>query len=117
MDKPKIILDCDPGHDDALAIVVAARHTDLLGITTVSGNAPIESTTYNTLVMKDLLGLDVPVHKGAIRPLVAPRNMRLTCTAKVDLMEPIFLLQQARSIVRTLLSTSSILAARPRVCG
>ena len=42
MDKPKIILDCDPGHDDALAIVVAARHTDLLGITTVSGNAPIE---------------------------------------------------------------------------
>ena len=72
MDKPKIILDCDPGHDDALAIVVAARHTDLLGITTVSGNAPIESTTYNTLVMKDLLGLDVPVHKGAIRPLVAP---------------------------------------------
>lgn len=72
MDKPKIILDCDPGHDDALAIVVAARHTDLLGITTVSGNAPIESTTYNALVMKDLLGLDVPVHKGAIRPLVAP---------------------------------------------
>jgi len=50
MDKPKIILDCDPGHDDALAIVVAARHTDLLGITTVSGNAPVESTTYNTLV-------------------------------------------------------------------
>jgi len=68
----KIILDCDPGHDDALAIVVAARHTDLLGITTVSGNAPIESTTHNALVMKDLLGLDVPVHKGATRPLVAP---------------------------------------------
>jgi len=46
--------------------------SNLLGITTVSGNAPIESTTYNALVMKDLLGLDVPVHKGAIRPLVAP---------------------------------------------
>jgi len=70
--KPTIILDCDPGHDDALAIVVAARYANLLGITTVSGNAPIESTTYNALVMKDLLGLDVPVHKGAIRPLVAP---------------------------------------------
>ncbi|MEI8393046.1 MAG: nucleoside hydrolase, partial [Actinomycetes bacterium] len=68
---PSIILDCDPGHDDALAIVVAARHTNLLGITTVSGNAPIESTTYNALVMKDLLGLDVPVHKGAMCPLVA----------------------------------------------
>jgi inosine-uridine nucleoside N-ribohydrolase len=69
---PRIILDCDPGHDDAMAIVVAARHTDLLGITTVAGNAPIESTTHNALVMKDLLGVDVPVHRGAARPLVAP---------------------------------------------
>lgn len=69
---PNIILDCDPGHDDALAIVVAAKYANLLGITTVSGNAPIESTTYNALVMKDLLGLDVPVHKGAVRPIVAP---------------------------------------------
>lgn len=70
--RPAIILDCDPGHDDALAIVVAARYANLLGITTVSGNAPIESTTYNALVMKDLLGLDVPVHRGATRPIVAP---------------------------------------------
>jgi len=69
---PSIILDCDPGHDDALAIVVAARYTNLVGITTVSGNAPIESTTHNALIMKDLLGLKVPVHKGAVRPLVAP---------------------------------------------
>lgn len=72
MPTPSIILDCDPGHDDAIAIVAAARYTNLLGITTVSGNAPIESTTYNALVMKDLLGLSVPVHKGAVRPLVAP---------------------------------------------
>ena len=72
MATPSIILDCDPGHDDAIAIVAAARYTNLLGITTVSGNAPIESTTYNALVMKDLLGLSVPVHKGATRPIVAP---------------------------------------------
>jgi inosine-uridine nucleoside N-ribohydrolase len=72
MPTPSIILDCDPGHDDAIAIVAAARYTNLLGITSVSGNAPIESTTYNALVMKDLLGLSVPVHKGAVRPLVAP---------------------------------------------
>lgn len=72
VNRPSIILDCDPGHDDALAIVFAAQHTNIVGITTVSGNAPIESTTYNALVMKDLLGLKVPVHKGAIRPLVAP---------------------------------------------
>jgi len=71
-ERPAIILDCDPGHDDALAIVIAARNADLVGITTVSGNAPIESTTHNALVMKDLLGLTVPVRKGATRPLVAP---------------------------------------------
>ena len=67
-----VILDCDPGHDDAIAMVVAARHTNLLGITTVAGNAPLESTTCNALVMRDLLGIDTPVHAGASRPLVAP---------------------------------------------
>jgi inosine-uridine nucleoside N-ribohydrolase len=67
-----IILDCDPGHDDAVALVVAARHTNLLGITTVAGNAPLESTTHNAIVVRDLLGIDVPVHSGASRPLVAP---------------------------------------------
>ena len=63
-DRPAIILDCDPGHDDAVAIVVAARHAELLGITTVAGNAPLERTTYNARVMRELLGIDVPVHSG-----------------------------------------------------
>lgn len=63
-----MILDCDPGHDDALAIVVAARHADLRGITTVAGNAPLERTTHNALVMRELLGIDVAVHSGAVRP-------------------------------------------------
>jgi inosine-uridine nucleoside N-ribohydrolase len=66
-----VILDCDPGHDDALAMIVAARHTNLLGVTTVSGNAPLASTTHNALVMRDLLAIDVPVHAGANRPLIA----------------------------------------------
>lgn len=66
-----VVLDCDPGHDDVLAIVAAARHTELLGITTVAGNAPLDRTTYNALVIRDLLGIDVPVHSGAERPLVA----------------------------------------------
>jgi inosine-uridine nucleoside N-ribohydrolase len=67
-----VILDCDPGHDDAVALIVAARHCDLLGITTVAGNAPLASTTRNAIVLRDLLGIDVPVHAGATRPLVAP---------------------------------------------
>lgn len=65
-----VILDCDPGHDDAIAILVAARHTELLGITTVAGNAPLEATTRNAVIMRDMVGLPVPVHSGASRPLV-----------------------------------------------
>lgn len=71
-DRPTIVLDCDPGHDDAVAIVVAARYTNLLGITTVAGNVPLQRTTRNALVVRELLGIDVPVHSGAARPLVAP---------------------------------------------
>jgi inosine-uridine nucleoside N-ribohydrolase len=71
-DPLPVVLDCDPGHDDAIAIVVAARHTELVGITTVAGNAPLELTTRNALVIRDLLGIDVPVHRGAPRPLLAP---------------------------------------------
>lgn len=69
--RPRILLDCDPGHDDAMAIVAAAHHAELVGITTVAGNAPLERTTYNARVMRDLLGLDVEVHAGSPRPLVA----------------------------------------------
>ena len=40
-----MIIDCDPGHDDAIALILAHRHARVLGITTVSGNAPLEATT------------------------------------------------------------------------
>jgi inosine-uridine nucleoside N-ribohydrolase len=73
--RPTVVLDCDPGHDDALAIAVAARHTDLLGITTVAGNVPLDLTTRNARAMVAVLGLDVPVHRGSARPLEAePRT-------------------------------------------
>lgn len=68
--RPAIILDCDPGHDDVIAITVAARHTEIVGITTVTGNAPLAQTTRNALIIRDLLGLDAPVHQGAAKPLV-----------------------------------------------
>lgn len=69
--RHRIVLDCDPGHDDALAIALAAQHADLLAITTVAGNVPLARTTENALVMVDVLGLDVPVHAGSPHPLVA----------------------------------------------
>ena len=70
--NPRIILDCDPGHDDAVAILLAARECDVLAITTVSGNAPLHLTTANALLMCQLAGLDIPVHAGADRPLLVP---------------------------------------------
>jgi inosine-uridine nucleoside N-ribohydrolase len=70
-DRPSVVLDCDPGHDDAIAILLAARHTHLLGITTVAGNAPLDRTTRNAIIVRDMLGIDVPVHTGANRPLIA----------------------------------------------
>ncbi|MFD1361892.1 nucleoside hydrolase [Lentibacillus salinarum] len=77
MTTKKIIMDCDPGHDDAIAIILAAARTelDILGITTVSGNAEIEKTTWNALKICDLVGLkDVTVSKGASQPLVRLRE-------------------------------------------
>ena len=57
--KPKIILDCDPGHDDAVAIMVAAQLTEILGITTVSGNVSVDLTTENALILAEQLDLDL----------------------------------------------------------
>jgi inosine-uridine nucleoside N-ribohydrolase len=68
--KPKIILDCDPGHDDAFAIMFAAKHCDLLGITSVSGNVGLPLTTHNALLMTQLLNIDVPVHAGVAGPMI-----------------------------------------------
>ncbi len=65
----KLILDCDPGLDDAVAILVAARYADLIGVTTVAGNVGINRTTRNALVVAQMAGLDVPIHRGAARPL------------------------------------------------
>ena len=70
-ERPLLLLDCDPGHDDALALALAARHGDLVGVTTVAGNVPLERTTANALTMCEVLGLDVPVHAGSPRPLVS----------------------------------------------
>ncbi|HEY3832505.1 MAG TPA: nucleoside hydrolase [Acidimicrobiia bacterium] len=66
-----VVLDCDPGHDDAVAIAVAAHRAQLVGITTVAGNVGLGYTTHNALALVQLLDLDVPVHAGAAAPLAA----------------------------------------------
>ncbi|HKU94120.1 MAG TPA: nucleoside hydrolase [Vineibacter sp.] len=66
----KILIDCDPGHDDAVALLFAARHLDLVGVTTVHGNSSLENTTRNALALMELAGLDIPVARGCASPLV-----------------------------------------------
>jgi inosine-uridine nucleoside N-ribohydrolase len=67
-----ILIDCDPGHDDAIAILLAlaSPEVELLGITTVSGNTTLPNTTKNALKILEFAGrTDVPVAAGADRPL------------------------------------------------
>ena len=71
-----IILDCDPGHDDAIALLLAlaSPELELVGVTTVSGNQTLEKTTANALRVLEFVGrAGVPVHAGADRPLVRER--------------------------------------------
>jgi len=68
-----IILDCDPGHDDAIALLLAlaSPEVEVLGVTTVHGNQTLEKTTANALRVLDLAGrTDIPVAAGADRPLM-----------------------------------------------
>ena len=68
-----VIIDCDPGHDDAIALLLAlaSPEIDLLGVTTVHGNQTIDKTTDNALRVLALVGReDVPVAQGSDRPLV-----------------------------------------------
>jgi len=69
----KIILDCDPGHDDAIALLLAWGNPDieLVGVTTVMGNQTIEKVTRNALSVARVAGITgVPFARGAHRPLV-----------------------------------------------
>jgi len=69
----KVILDCDPGHDDAIAILLAAGNPsiELLAITTCAGNQTIEKVTRNALAVCEVAEIrDVPVAAGASGPLV-----------------------------------------------
>ena len=73
MQKKKIIIDCDPGYDDAVAILLAAGNPliDVLAITTVAGNQTLEKVTRNALRIAKLAHLDhVPIAAGAARPLL-----------------------------------------------
>ncbi|WP_084960151.1 nucleoside hydrolase [Thermoactinospora rubra] len=76
MTRTPVLIDCDPGIDDALAIALAAAspELELAGITTVAGNVGLAQTTANALALREFLDLgDVPVVPGCGRPLLRDR--------------------------------------------
>ncbi|WP_424236793.1 nucleoside hydrolase [Bhargavaea ginsengi] len=67
----KLLLDVDTGIDDAIALLLAAKESELIGVTTVNGNTSLDNATVNTLKVLSLIGReDIPVVRGADRPLL-----------------------------------------------
>jgi inosine-uridine nucleoside N-ribohydrolase len=81
-EKRRLIIDSDPGIDDALALTLALQYPgfEILGITTTFGNADLEQATQNALRIVELSGQTIPVYKGAGKPLVveadAPADLK-----------------------------------------
>ena len=74
MKRIPVILDGDPGHDDAIAWVLAnaSPMLDIKAVTSCCGNQTMEKTTYNALRICTLIGLNVPVAKGRVKPFLKP---------------------------------------------
>ncbi len=70
MTKPQLLIDTDPGVDDALAILMAASHADIAGLSIAAGNVGLVHTVRNARTLVDVLGNDVPVFAGCAAPLV-----------------------------------------------
>ncbi|MEM7271779.1 MAG: nucleoside hydrolase [Actinomycetota bacterium] len=74
MSRPVLIIDTDTASDDAVALIMALRSpaVEVAAVTTVAGNCPVDQATRNALYTAQLCGSDVPVHRGADRPLLVP---------------------------------------------
>lgn len=115
MQKQKIIIDCDPGQDDAVMLLLALacpEELDILGITTVAGNVPLDLTERNTRIICELAGRpDVPVYAGWEKPmrreLITAENVHgKTGIDGVDIYSPEMPLQDQHAvdfIIETLL--------------
>lgn len=70
MTRPQLLIDTDPGVDDALAILMAHAHADVAGLCIAAGNVGLEHTVRNARALVDLLGAGTPVFPGCATPLV-----------------------------------------------
>jgi inosine-uridine nucleoside N-ribohydrolase len=113
-----ILLDCDPGHDDAIALLLALASPELhvLGVTTVHGNQTLEKTTANALRVLELAGrLDIPVAGGAAQPLV--RELQVPHTSTESGLDGPELPPRASSPSPSTLSISSWSTSPRRPCS
>ena len=103
----KIIIDCDPGQDDAVALFLAMAapdEFDILGITAVAGNVPLDLTERNVRQMCDIAGrIDIPVFAGCDRPMVrelitAEKIHGNTGIDGVDIVDPVTPLQEQHAV-------------------
>ena len=92
MEREKIILDCDPGHDDAVAIMLAGKSPkiELLGVTVVAGNQTLEKTQINALNVVQCLGLDVSVYAGCGQPMIRQKMTAGDIHGETGLDGPVF---------------------------
>ena len=110
----RIIIDCDPGQDDAVALFLAfaSPELDVLGITTVGGNVPLDLTHRNARMMCDIAGSNVPVYAGCDKPMRLPLRTAEyihgeTGINGIDVFDPITPLQAQQGvdfIIETLLA-------------
>jgi len=107
MNKRKTIIDCDPGQDDAVMLLLALAcpdEFDILGITTVAGNVPLNLTQRNARIMCELAGrTDVPVFAGCDKPmrheLITAENVHgKTGIDGVEIYEPAMPLQKQHAV-------------------
>ena len=118
--RRRIIIDCDPGQDDAVALFLAFAsrdELDILGVTTVAGNVPLRLTEHNARQMCDIAGVDdVPVFAGCDRPMkrelhTAEHVHGKTGIDGVDISDPVTPLQSQHAvdfIIDTLRSTNDV---------
>jgi purine nucleosidase len=105
--KKQVIIDCDPGQDDAIMLLLAMAspgEIDILGITTVAGNVPLQLTQRNARIMCDLAGkTDLPVYAGCTGPmqreLVTAENVHgSTGIDGVEIHDPVTPLQDMHAV-------------------
>lgn len=107
MSKQAIIIDCDPGQDDAINLLLAMSspdELDIVGITAVAGNVPLALTARNARLMCDIAGRgDIPVYAGCARPMVrdlvtAEKVHGRTGIDGVEITEPVLPLQEQNAV-------------------